>query len=413
VEEAAQAPRAMSRREWTVVILLVVSVIINYVDRGNLSIAATVIQRQIAMSPAQVGKLLSAFFWSYALLQISGAPGWLCDRLPVGWVMVWGYVVWSGATLATGLTEGYATLFVARLVLGAGESVAYPCYSRVFAALPQEHRGRANSLIDVGTKLGPALGAFMGGLLLVHLGWRMMFLVLGAGGLVWLAPWIRAMPGSSGVIADQAPAASIAQLLRVRAAWGATLGHFCGNYFFYFILAWLPVYLVREEGLSIGSMSRLTSAVFLWIGTTTVVAGWISDRLIARGSSPTRVRLTVVVGGLIGASSLLALALIHGRPAASIGVVAVAVTCYGAFASNHWAISQTLSGPVMAGRWASLQNGVANLSGIAAPWASGLIVQRNGSSRMAFVMAGGVALAGACCWGLLVRRVEPVQWDEV
>ena len=84
MEEAAQAPRALSRREWTVVILLVVSVIINYVDRGNLSIAATVIQRQIAMSPAQVGKLLSAFFWSYALLQISGAPGWLCDRLPVG-----------------------------------------------------------------------------------------------------------------------------------------------------------------------------------------------------------------------------------------------------------------------------------------------------------------------------------------
>jgi hypothetical protein len=86
---------------------------------------------------------------------------------------------------------------------------------------------------------------------------------------------------------------------------------------------------------------------------------------------------------------------------------------YGAFSSNHWAITQTLAGPRMAGRWASLQNGVANLSGIVAPWASGLIMQEKGSSRMAFVMTGAVALLGACSWGFLVRRVEPVKWDAV
>lgn len=409
---ASQAVR-MSRREWTIVLLLVVSVIINYIDRSNLSMSAPVIQRQIAMSPVQMGALLSAFFWTYALLQISGVPGWLTDRFHVGWVLVWGYVLWSGATLATGVSMSYAGLFLARLMLGLGESVAYPCYSRIFAALPQEHRGRANSLIDVGTKLGPATGAFLGGLLLVHLGWRMLFFVLGGGGLLWLVPWLRVMPGSKGGVEAEnaAPLASIARLLRIRAAWGAFLGHFCGNYFFYFLLAWLPIYLVKEEGLSIGSMSRLTSVMFLWIAGVTGATGWISDRLIAGGVSPTRVRLTVVVGGLTGASSLVALAFIHGRPAASIAVLAIACTSYGAFSSNHWAIAQTLAGTQMAGRWASLQNGVANLSGIVAPWISGWIMQVNGSSRMAFAMTGGVALVGACCWGLLVRRVEPVQWD--
>jgi MFS family permease len=403
----------MSRREWAIVLLLVISVIVNYVDRSNLSIAAPLIQRQFSLSPLQLGSLLSAFFWTYALLQISGVPGWLSDRFPVGWVTAGGYLLWSGATVAAGLTAGYVALFSARLLLGVGESVAYPCYSRVFAELPQEHRGRANALIDAGTKLGPAAGAFVGGLLIVHLGWKMLFIVLGAGSLLWLPPWLKVMPGSSRATKPEAAVsvASIARLLRVRSAWGTFLGHFCGNYFFYFMLAWLPIYLVREEKLSIISMSRLTSMVFLWIAGSTVAAGWISDRLIAAGWSATRVRLPVVIGGLVCASSLLALGFIHGNPTASITILAIACSGYGAFASNHWAISQTLSGPVMAGRWTSLQNGVANLSGIVAPWISGLIMQVNGSSRMAFVVTGAVALAGACCWGFLVRQVEQVQWD--
>jgi MFS family permease len=403
----------MSSREWILVLLLVLSVVINYIDRSNLALAVPLIQRQFALSPLQIGSLLSAFFWTYALLQLFGFVGWLSDRFPVGWVMVGGYLLWSGATIATGLVSSFSAIYIARLLLGAGESVAYPCYSRVFAELPQEHRGRANSLIDVGTKLGPSIGAFVGGLLLVHLGWRMLFIVLGGGGLLWLLPWIKLMPRVERRVDAKNVTAlpSIAKLLRVKCAWGAFLGHFCGNYFFYFLLAWLPTYLAGEEGMSIGSMSRLTAAVFLGIATVTLITGWTSDRLIAAGASPTRVRRAAVVGGLSVASSLLLLAFVHHNLPLSIAVIAVACVGYGAFASNHWAITQTLAGTSMAGRWASLQNGVANLSGIVAPWVSGLIVQINGSSRMAFVVAGAVALAGACFWGFLVTRVEPVQWD--
>ena len=174
-----------------------------------------------------------------------------------------------------------------------------------------------------------------------------------------------------------------------------------------------PTYLAGEEKMSIGSMSRMTSAVFLVIATVTLTTGWVSDRLIAAGHSATRVRRTAVIGGLSVASSLLLLAFIHNNVPLSLTVIAVACMGYGAFSSNHWAITQTLAGPRMAGRWASLQNGVANLSGIVAPWVSGFILQMKGSSRMAFVMTGAVALLGACSWGFLVRRVEPVKWDAV
>jgi MFS family permease len=410
--EGEQIRAKMSGTEWTIVLLLVASVVINYIDRSNLSLAVPLIQRQFSLSPVQLGALLSAFFWTYALMQLFGIAGWLSDRFAVGWVMVGGYLLWSGATLATGLVASFSTLYAARLLLGAGESVAYPCYSRVFAQLPQEHRGRANSLIDVGTKLGPAIGAYVGGILLVHLGWRMLFIVLGAGGLLWVLPWIRLMPRVGRAVKVEGAEAlpSIAKLLRMKCAWGAFFGHFCGNYFFYFLLAWLPNYLVVEQKMAIGSMSRLTSVVFFLIATVTLVTGWTTDRLIAAGSSATRVRRAAVVGGLGVASSFMLLEFVRSNAPLTLAILAVGCVGYGAFASNHWAITQTLAGPAMAGRWSSLQNGVANLSGIVAPWVAGHIVQKSGSARLAFVIAGAVALVGACLWGFLVRSVEPVEW---
>ena len=414
----------ITRREWIVVLLLVLSVVINYVDRSNLGLAMPLLERQFSFSALRAGELLSAFFWTYALVQLFGIAGELTDRFPVGWVLMLGYLLWSTATAFMGLTTSYAALFALQLVLGLGESVAYPCYSRIFAAMPQEHRGRANAFIDAGTKLGPAAGAYVGGLVLVRWGWRMLFGVFGVGALVWMVPWYFAMPrgGPSAKAEREAATAapgstgstgSIAKMVRLRCAWGTTIGHFSGNYFYYFLLAWLPTYLVQEEKLSIRSMSRLTAAIFLLIACSTLLSGWISDRLIARGASATSVRLKLVVGGQAIASSLLAIVLVHGHPLIALGLLAIACIGHGGYASNHWAIAQTLAGPAMAGRWSSLQNGIANFAGITAPWVAGMIVQTRGSARLAFVLAGGVALIGALSFAFLVRRVEPVDWEAV
>jgi MFS family permease len=422
--EAAPHRAGMSRGEWVVVGLLVFSVLVNYVDRSNLSLAVPLLEGQFAFSSLRAGELLSAFFWTYALVQLLGIAGWLTDRYSAGWVLMGGYLLWSLAMASLCFAPSYAALFALQLVLGMGESVAYPCYSRIFAAMPQEHRGRANAFIDAGTKLGPAAGAFLSGMILVHYGWRMLFLVFGIGALVWIVPWYFAMPRGGqaegrnvveqerqSTTSDSGP--SILKMLRLRCAWGALIGHFCGNYFYYLVLAWLPIYLVQEEHLSIRDMSRLSAAVFLLIACSTVLAGWISDRLIARGNSPTAVRLSIVAGGQAVASILLALTFVHGHPLIALGLLAIACIGHGGYASNHWAIAQTLAGPKMAGRWSSLQNGFANFSGIVAPWLTGLIVQTRGSARVAFAVTGAVALVGACSWVFLVRRVEPVQWDAL
>jgi ACS family D-galactonate transporter-like MFS transporter len=430
--DAAPIHIRISHREWIVILLLVLSVVINYVDRSNLGLAMPLLERQFSFSSLRAGELLSAFFWTYALVQLFGLAGELTDRFPVGWVLMLGYLLWSTATAFMGLTASYAALFALQLVLGLGESVAYPCYSRIFAAMPQEHRGRANAFIDAGTKVGPAAGAFVGGMVLVHWGWRTLFVVFGLGALVWMLPWYFAMPRvgqrAKAALVDRSShgrsdninaelvsgsTGSIAKMVRLRCAWGTTIGHFSGNYFYYFLLAWLPTYLVQEEHLSIGNMSRLTAAIFLLIACTTLLAGWISDRLIARGVSPTTVRLRLVIGGQAMASCLLALTIVHGHPLISLGLLAIACVGHGGYASNHWAIAQTLAGPAMAGRWSSLQNGVANFAGIAAPWLAGLIVQTRGSARLAFAITGGVALVGALSWALLVHRVEAVNWEAV
>lgn len=407
----------ISRRELIIIVLLVASAVINYVDRANLSMAMPQIERHFALSPLQIASLLGAFFWTYALLQLFGIVGWLTDRFQPGWVLFYGYLLWTVVTGLTGLATSFTAIFVLRLLLGFGESVAYPCYSRIFAGMPQQYRGRANSAIDAGTKMGPAAGVFIAGLILAHLGWRSLFIIFGAGGMLWLLPWGKVMPHVEPH--EEKPLAqdflearhSIVKILKHRSAWGTFIGHFCGNYFYYFLLAWLPRYLMDEEHLSVEAMSNVTSGVFFLIGCSTLIAGWASDRLVARGVSPSIARRGMVAGGLTVGSCLVFSSLLTGHQVASLALLVFCCSGYGAFSSNHWAITQTLAGPTMAGRWSSLQNGIANFSGIIATWVAGIVLARQGSSRLAFSIAGAVTLAGALAYGFLVWRVEPVDWE--
>ncbi len=277
--------------------------------------------------------------------------------------------------------------------------------------VPQHQRGRANALLDSGSKLGPALGTFLGGLLLARYSWRSFFVVLGLTGLLWLLPWLRSMPRSTAVAAPRAQPGdpSALQLLEVRSAWGTFAGHFCGNYFWFFLLTWLPSYLVRERGMSMQGMARAGSAAYFVMAAGTLCAGWVSDALLRRGVSPTRVRKSVVVAGLLGSTVILPVAFVHST---RVSLVLLYASCiaFGTYTSNHWAITQTLAGPVMAGRWTSMQNGIGNFSGIAASWLTGNVVERTASFRMAFLVAALIALVGAAMWGLVVQRVETVTW---
>src|SRR5262249_51683078 len=163
--------------------LLFVSVWINYMDRGNLGVAAPAILADLRIAPEKMGYLLSAFFWSYAGFQI--LSGWLVDRVDVSRVYAFAFFLWSVATLATGMVTGFTGLMMARVALGIGESAAYPAYSKILSVVfPEQRRGLANALIDLGTKAGPALGMLLG-LLIPRFGWRFFFVAMGSISLLW------------------------------------------------------------------------------------------------------------------------------------------------------------------------------------------------------------------------------------
>jgi MFS family permease len=172
------------------VVLLGAALMINYVDRGTISTAAPLLERQLALTPSQLGWVLSAFFWAYVIAQ--PIMGWCADRLGAARVLAAGFALWSVATVLAGLSAGVGGLVVARLLMGAGESVTYPSALALLAQrVTDRHRARATSVLQLGGMIGPALGTFLGGLIMVRYGWRVMFIALGLASLLWLIPWLR------------------------------------------------------------------------------------------------------------------------------------------------------------------------------------------------------------------------------
>lgn len=403
-----------ARGQWILLALLVISVTINYIDRGNLSIAASRLASELRLDPEQVGLLLSSFFWTYAAMQI--VAGWLIDRYSVYWIFAGGFFIWSAATALTGIAGGFATIFALRLLLGVGESVAYPSYSKIIAqGFPEQQRGLANGLIDAGCKAGPALGLIIGSLIISRYGWRPLFIGVGLISMLWLAPWIwvglRARrPSEHAVIhsgLEQGP--GLVEIAGQRSAWGTFICLFCGNYVWYFLLTWLPWYLVRERHYSEAAMGRFGSMAFWAVGLASLLSGILSDRLVARGGSPTFVRKLFAAGGLTGAIVILGVPLLHSE-SASLGVLIFACISFGCYSSHPWLISQTLAGPAAAGRWSGMQNAFGNLAGVVAPWLTGRIVRDTGHFVYAFAVVAVVLALGAASYLILVGRIEPIVW---
>lgn len=400
----------LNASKWRILILLGLSVFISYIDRSNLSIAAPMLKDQLNLSPWQLGILLSSFFWTYASLQL--VSGWLVDRLNVNWVFAGGFFLWSVATIGIGFVHGFAFLLTLRLLLGIGESVAYPSYSKIIALhYREEHRGIANSVVSAGLALGPGFGMLAGGFLIVRFGWRSFFIVVGLFSLSWLIPWITWMPDAkSAVHVDKVVAPSFSALLRQRSAWGTCIAMFGHNYVNYFLLTWLPFYLVRERHFSMYSMAKIGGAAYIMGACLAVSTGWASDRMIRAGATPTRVRKTIVAGGL-GAAGIFLLLCAISNPSLSIAFLMLGVGFQSMSSSNVWAITQTLAGPYAAGRWTGLQNFVGNLAGILAPALTGFVLDRTGHFYWPFAILSGVALIGSLSWLFLVGPVREITWS--
>lgn len=392
-------------------ILLAICALINYVDRGNLSIAAPLLKDELRISVTQLGILLSAFFWTYTAMQF--VSGWLVDRFEVKRVMAAGFLVWSLATSATGFVRGFTMLLAMRLIIGAGESVMVPASSKILGLhLLEDQRGFANGVLQGAYSFGPAVGTLGAGLLMARFGWRPVFIGIGLTSLAWVPAWIKWMPRAGVMARSPIAVPGFAEILRQRSFWGVCAGHFSVNYLAYFMLTLLPFYLVHERHLSMQTMAKVASAYYAVEGLSAIATGWLSDFFIRRNHTPTLVRKSAMaIGHLIAAIALAAcfMATSHWY---LLCLAAVGIGC-GTARAGPFAFSQTLAGPRATGKWTGLQNGFANLAGVVAPALTGFLVDRTGKFLAPLAIAAAVLVAGGFAWVFAVGRVEQVSWESV
>jgi MFS transporter, ACS family, D-galactonate transporter len=400
---------------WRFLALLAFSVFINYVDRGNLSVAAPLLKTELHLSASQLGVLLSSFFWSYTLCQIP--VGWLIDRFDVTWILAVGFLLWSTATTISGLLHGFAALLAMRLILGIGESVAYPAYGKILAQhFPEHYRGTANAVICASQASGPAFATFVGGIVISRFGWRPFFVFLGLASLLWLFPWFRWRPREVASAVSQPqfhePLAVGLAVMKQRAAWGTGLGLFSGNYLLYILLTWLPFYLVQERHFSLTSTGKIAGVAFLMKAVGALSSGRISDFWISSGATPTLVRKTFLCGGLTLAGVLLVSAALVP---ANLCIILLLATSFsgGTTSAQIGATSQTLAGPRLSGTWTGFQQFVGNFAGILAPAITGFVVDRTGKFLWAFVITAVVGWVGTLSWLVLVGPICQVAWPHL
>lgn len=381
---ASSSPTASSTR-WVVLALLCFGFMIAYFDRVNLSIALADKDGFLAffhLTNKDRGLLGSAFFWSYAALQIPA--GWLVDRFGVKWTYATGFLLWSVMSACTSLVNGFEMLFLLRLLLGVGESVCTPAAMRwIRFHFAERQRGTAVGILFASAKVGPAVGSLLAAQLLTNFGWRAMFLIIGLGSLVWLLPWLWLIKNDDRQIeAEQKKAAGGAELKfsRIMASpviWGTIVGTFCYQYFVYFAMTWMPAYFKEQFKMSLESSGVFTFASFIAMAVVATLAGFAADALIAKGHDAVKVRRGFTVAGLLCAAIGLVAAL--NTPASvALWMVVAALGGLGLTTANYWALTQTLIPGAAVGRIVGVQNCAANVPGIVAPILTGQLVAWTG-----------------------------------
>ncbi|BCF98542.1 MFS transporter [Paraburkholderia sp. PGU19] len=414
----------MRKMRWVVILLCFLAIAVNYIDRANLAVAAPEIQKALGIGPAQMGFILSGFFWTYALMQMPF--GWFVDRvgarialpLAVGW--------WSLFTAATAGASSVAGMFGCRLMLGVGEAGAYPsCAKLVSQWFKPSQRALATSIFDSGSRVGSALSIPVVALIIGTLGWKASFVVTGIIGAVWIVGWLVIyrspahgdMTGEQDVVPDTRAARAAdkvtwASLFRHRTLWGMMLGFFCLNFVIYFFITWFPSYLVQTRGFSLKSLGTLGMIPALmsipggWIG------GLVSDALFRRGWSLTAARKTCMVGGML-LSSVITLSAFTSNIYLMLAFFGIAYGSLAFAAASIWSLPADVAPtPRHVASISGIQNFASNLAGIVITTFTGVMVAlTKGSFTIPLVVAGGFCFLGAFSYLVIVGRIEPLPAD--
>ena len=409
---AAAAPPATraSRYAWTVVVLLALASIIAYIDRVNLSVAIVDphFRDFFGLDNTDRGLVNSAFFWTYAALQIPA--GWIVDRYGSKRPIAWSFGVWSLLTAATSLATGFHMLFLIRLALGVAEAVIHPASMRwIRFHFPESKRGLAIGLFMSGSKFGPAIGSTLAAWLIEAHDWQVMFIAVGLGSLLWLIPWFLIVRPDRETETEHAPGAGtqsdvpMLTLIANPILWGTIMATFCYMYFVYFCLTWMPSYFADARGLSLKDSGYFTTFSFAGMAVVSILAGWAADRIIASGRDAVAVRKAFTIAGFLIASTVLLGASAQSLEAALFFSI-FSLSGLGLATPNYWALTQTLIPGGSIGRIVGIQNFAASSAGIVAPILTGWLVEETGSYTAPMQTVVLFLAIGIACYALAIRR---------
>jgi len=394
----AGAPPA-ARRRWTFIALLGAATFVNYLDRGSLAVALPFISQELHLGPVEQGLALSSFFWTYALMQIP--MGWIVDRYDIRRVYAVAFALWSLSAAATGLVRGLGDLLLCRVLLGLGESVYLPGGMKVVSLHfgPRESALPAGSF-DLGAKIGLAVGTTIDVWLLAQFGWRSLFFRTGVAGLIWLLPWLMLYPSDRAARTRRRATIDWPRLVGDRRLIAMSLGFFCWDYFWYFVVSWLPSYLFTVRHVPLPGIALFGAAPFLIFAATEALGAWAAGALVERGAD-----LSLVTKGFIGAGLALGLLVIPAALAQSAGAsiaYLLAASLSGLACGNMLAVPRICAPDDEVALWTGVQNFVGNIGGVLAPAITGLLIAWTQSYVAAFFVVAALLLAGIAAYTLML-----------
>ena len=409
--------------------LVFINVVINYLDRSNLSVAASGLGSELKLSSVELGLIFSAFGWSYAALQIPG--GLVADRIIPRILYGACLITWSLATIAQGFASGFASLFGFRLATGAFEAPSYPINNRIVTSwFPDHERASAIALFVSGQFIGLAFLTPVLVALQFYAGWRGLFIVTGVVGLVWGIVWyilyrdpldskrvnqaeLDYIEKGGGVFkkktAQQLPAwrwEDWKQVLTNQTLWGVYIAQFCMNAMLWFFLTWFPTYLVQYRGLNFLKSGYLASIPFLSACAGLLLSGFVSDRLISKGRSVSMARKTPIIIGLFLSGSIVGANYVDDT---ALIISFMSLAFFGAgMALISWVFVSLLSPKHLIGLTGGIFNFAGNLASIVVPIVIGFLAS-GGNFKPALVFVGALGIVGACSYIFLVGKIERVS----
>ena len=412
----------------TALTLLVFAGTLNYIDRATLAIANPLIRRDMGLSIADMGLLLSAFLWAYAFFQLPG--GVLVDRVGPRRLLTAGLVVWSVAQSAAGFVGSFWQFSIARVFLGLGEAPMFSSCVRVVRDwFSPRQRGLGMGICNTTSSLGPCIAPPILTFLMLEFGWRWMFALMGIVGVVIAAIWFAVFRDARDTPLTAEETAFLTEgeepstgaqvtfkewggLFRFRTTWGLILGFFGIVYMTWLFQGWLPGYLEIQRHMSIRATGLVASIPFFFGVVGSVGFGWVTDRLMAAGFSPVNSRKLPIVCGLIGMAVFTYIAAETSSNVIAVACISAAVFCNGGSSGMSWSLASVAAPANCTASLGSMMNFGGYIGGALAPTITGFIVQATGSFEDALILGAVIALIGAASYILIVRQA-PIQIAEL